>query len=560
MDDEFTPTSTTVPTTSAKTASKPESSNQTLKMVEVYDIEVDELWDVDFKLFCFFEDLHAMEDAIVNLWKKYKDGRIDLVSATVATHAAIGMVSRTEKEILAEHPYLAEYGQSYTDLAMSVFDVEMLRNGRDPDEYLSSPESLEVTPLDEFLYLPTARILMKFSSRTMRDTIKKCAWPPPILQMRFSYIVRPELLEHPKYKKLEEEDRLLSQVLIDLLLIQEAKNVGEQHKSKMQSDFSFFSMFEDEFTKGVRSVWTGGGLSVYNVFASRILLDILDVCGKQALFHRQVLDTIENARRTFDFRVEDDTLDTGEVRWLTKDAGLVRNIYQLITHQFIAPAIWKESYLKHSSIQPPQTIDVYELPAEIRAELEARLGIGPDDGPSEEHKANAKRLNLQPILPAVETDFILKHNPLYCGHFALQLVVEIEEAGVALTNHHFSIFAAAHVYNALRQLNVIQHRWPEMERIIEVHAKPLFAGSIPTTPDTFFRRIAFRTGLTGPLKRFDVDKKWKIQTTLGSKVLKSLLEGKESIERSLLQIENQLAEYTEGAGQGIRLSGDVEGY
>lgn len=46
---------------------------------------------------------------------------------------------------------------------MAVFYAKSLRNGRDPNEYLNSPESLEVTELEEFIYLPTARVLIKMA-------------------------------------------------------------------------------------------------------------------------------------------------------------------------------------------------------------------------------------------------------------------------------------------------------------------------------------------------------------------------------------------------------------
>ena len=49
-------------------------------------------------------------------------------------------------------------------------------------------------------------------------------------------------------------------------------------------------------------------------------------------------------------------------------------------------------------------------------------------------------------------------NPLYCGTILLNLAAMTEEAGVALANHHLSIFGTAHLYNAMRQLDLTQIR------------------------------------------------------------------------------------------------------
>lgn len=100
------------------------------------------------------------------------------------------------------------------------------------------------------------------------------------------------------------------------------------------------------------------------------------------------------------------------------------------------------------------------------------------------------------IRPSDEKQFVLTHNPLLCGRTASSLDVKKEEAGIALANHHLSMFAAAHVYNSLQQLHLSDIRWPEMERIIELHKGPLLANEIPTTPSEMFRRIEYEQALT----------------------------------------------------------------
>lgn len=74
----------------------------------------------------------------------------------------------------------------------------------------------------------------------------------------------------------------------------------------------------------------------------------------------------------------------------------------------------------------------------------------------------------------------MTHGPLLCGTLMLDVDVRQAELGVALANHHLSIFATAYLYNALRQLELVDLIWPEMERIMELQVDPLFAGELTT--------------------------------------------------------------------------------
>jgi hypothetical protein len=49
-----------------------------------------------------------------------------------------------------------------------------------------------------------------------------------------------------------------------------------------------------------------------------------------------------------------------------------------------------------------------------------------------------------------------------------------------LANHHLSALTAAHLHNGLRQMNLTHTRGLEMEKVIEIHLGPIFAGDIPT--------------------------------------------------------------------------------
>lgn len=113
-----------------------------------------------------------------------------------------------------------------------------------------------------------------------------------------------------------------------------------------------------------------------------------------------------------------------------------------------------------------------------------------------QHMATAERLNIRPIEPNPELTYIFTRKPVYCGTLAFKVAVDMEEAGVALANHHLTIFTISHLYNALQQNGLLKDCWPEMDSIIKLHIKALFAGDLPTTPKECHCRFSLQLGLS----------------------------------------------------------------
>ncbi|KAL9623429.1 MAG: hypothetical protein Q9160_002322 [Pyrenula sp. 1 TL-2023] len=499
--------------------------------VDVYELDNDDSEFEDaFALYCFFEDLHAIQEKIRVTWQSFKYGRITLEVATILTHAAIDIVRRLERDALARQKSTDLYRDSYSSLAIPVFFADALRQGQDPYEFLNTPLGLEVRAFDEFIYLPTARTLMKFAK--VGPLLKeKAAWPVPVLQMRFSYISRPDLLEKPGMPT-------------------DQANHGLGKTSNALRESKSLHEFDDEFAKCARELWSRGRVSTNMVLASQLLLDILDICGSQdPPFYRALQDSGKTAENAIDFRIDaGGALDTGEVRWLTKDQQLLLDTYQIVKTHIPNQAFQTLKQLFLQNNPEGQSFSMDDAPPEVKAVIREQMiakGLDPDDGPSEEHKRNAQNLNLKPIRPSYGLNFTMTHNPLCCGALALKLLTNVEEAGIALSNHHLSIFVTAHLYNALRQLDLTQIQSPEFERIVDLHKGAIFASDIPVTPEDMYRRMAYRTGLTGSQKRFNQKQAWKITTGVASASLRQLVESKQSIEFALLQLEDQVEAHTD---------------
>lgn len=209
-DDEFPMTAAEISTSSTKAPTR--------SAHEVFELDVaEESLEDAFELFCFFEDLHQIRDSISRTWQRLARGELSLRVATVITQSGIDIVRHLEKEMLnRRHRNEFDNKHPYLKRSLPPFYADTFLNGEDPEELLNSPKSLEHGSFHDFIFLPTAKTLLKFTS-----VVNKCKdiimWLFPIPQMRFSYMVSPELLELPGYKKRVEDDELLTQLLLEVL-------------------------------------------------------------------------------------------------------------------------------------------------------------------------------------------------------------------------------------------------------------------------------------------------------------------------------------------------------
>jgi hypothetical protein len=128
------------------------------------------------------------------------------------------------------------------------------------------------------------------------------------------------------------------------------------------------------------------------------------------------------------------------------------------------------------------------------------------------------------IRPAPAADFALTHNPLSSGTTMLQLLVKHHEAGLSLANDQLAIFVVTRLYNALRQLHMIETKWDIMERVIRLHKKALFADAIPTKTKDIADSYVYRLNVYGRQKNFAKDEKYELRETGSMQILRLLLE------------------------------------
>ncbi|KAI1144327.1 hypothetical protein F5Y05DRAFT_418364 [Hypoxylon sp. FL0543] len=523
VDDSYHPTPTE---TALATSNTPQHIPDS---VNVFELEEKRAFEDAFSVFCLFEDLNRVRSKLKGTWEDCNSGEINLITATVVTQAAIYMARKGEEGLRSTLFPGKPVDNCYETLAGMMVSTEPITSATDP----MNGSGVDATQLDSFTFLPVARTLLKFV-RTASSCNDTCStWSPPVMPLRFNYIQGPHKAEIPEHSKLQRDDELLSQLLLHLQLPDKVK--GERKDSSEIGDMSMLDPpVRDIFSRNLQPVWTDGKVSLTAVFTAQILLDILGICSDLPNFPRQLAVANAYAWNSFDFKATPEgKLITGDLSWPTSAMDTLLGIYKM-TKQIKAPAFaaMKTSMLETSQTHRLHTWD--NLPLERRTQPDAC------ECPSPEMQTAVERMSQDLIKPEPAIDFAVTHNPLYSGTAMLKLVLEHQEAGLALANHHLSIFVVAHLYNALRQLKMVEQEWPLMEHIIKLHKRALFADVIPTTTDEIADRFSYRINIFQTQKRFYKDEKYKFRAPVATKMICSLLDTQLPVDQVLWQIETQI--------------------
>ncbi|KAL8846511.1 MAG: hypothetical protein Q9198_011288, partial [Flavoplaca austrocitrina] len=129
---------------------------------EVWELIDESSTDIAFIIYCFFEDLHRIQVFLKETWTKYQDGAPDLSTCATTTDLALDLVRRTEDDITSQAPMRLGGTRSYEAISVLIFYAESFKKGNDPYRMPKSDKSLKITPFEEFIYLSTTHILIKF--------------------------------------------------------------------------------------------------------------------------------------------------------------------------------------------------------------------------------------------------------------------------------------------------------------------------------------------------------------------------------------------------------------
>ncbi|TVY81856.1 hypothetical protein LSUE1_G002898 [Lachnellula suecica] len=512
-----------------------------------YELEEEsEEMKMSLMIFCFFEDMHRLQDFIHDTWRSYKANELDLITASLITNSAVDIVRQNEEQILATAPKLFSTKHSYSTIAMVIFSEDALSQGQDPAAKLKSVESLRPTPFDDFIYLSTARALMKF------DYV--CMEPPP---SRAWCIISSA-----------EEDATLPQLMMDAQLFDDYCEVQTKLCLLIKGPeyapypWRYPAPAEDELNSGLRKLRKEGVLSVWLVFAARVFLDVIDILGtdlhrdhmnvpparlsiygsdgpERSRIHRNIIQNRINVKTTvYNFVAGRRVRSCGKVgpsahilgSWY-RDSDFCRIQGHIVQKLGLSDPDWGkmkaykglDDFLSRNKSAKPGTVRAYHAhtsePEFIVKMRESAKGteikdmtlkdlsfatIGSTEfiipsAQSEEENRTASRKRTRPskkyrkidvrtIKPHEDPEYLMGHNPVYCGLWSLYLVVGNEQAGIQLGNYHIVITLVAHLYSEARRSGMLDMRWAEMDEMIDLHLDVVFDGRLPKSAHEAYTR------------------------------------------------------------------------
>ena len=105
------------------------------ELIQQIQYEPDDMdLEYNFAVYCLFDDLHALQENLVQVWADYKSGDIDLSCASLITNTASELVQRAENDFLQTFPPPALSGSHYQPLSISCFMHFAQLRGLDPYE------------------------------------------------------------------------------------------------------------------------------------------------------------------------------------------------------------------------------------------------------------------------------------------------------------------------------------------------------------------------------------------------------------------------------------------
>lgn len=419
---------------------------------DIWELEFDDMIELSFMVYCFFEDLHRIQDFLQQVWKQVAAGDVSFMVASLTTNLALQLVHSTEQEVLSQLASSEERGE-YATLMFHLLPMLM--------EWLTGGVSIAQKARDSqfpgFVYSSTFCILTNYKHGRQASGGVPAVVPHSTVYDPDNTLPDPDLAA---------EDRLLNQLLLDLqikmVLNEGPPRLGSSSLNSTSREFSP-KCVEDVLTTGLLSVIEnpGNDVKLHVVFGARVLLDINKILGtevdngyKSLLHQGAVID--KNTGITWNDR--GGWLQTRQE--LEKDLGSIDVVNQALKISCMVQVLIRGNHMfggKYSFLQSVKPVTLASSP-----------GL---------------------VLPDPDPAFFHKHNPIYCGLESLKLVLGCEHMGISFGNSFRSLAAVAHLYNALRQTGRIKGRWDSLDRMIEVHMSSIFEGSLPTTEEQFIKRV-----------------------------------------------------------------------
>ncbi|KAI9645106.1 hypothetical protein NHQ30_005840 [Ciborinia camelliae] len=499
------------------------NSQATIKStpVETYELDEDPEIDVPFIVFCFFEDLHRIQEFIKDTWTRHKNGDLDISTAYLLTNYATSIVQQEELRILKSLP--AQYfraGSTMLHVVDTIYFPTM--------EYFQAPkEEKDTTDLDNFLYYPVYQIINK----TVRalEACKPYDFPPAVqplsLFLFFNGVERQSTIDSQ-----QEDDVKLTQFLLELAIQEKFKAYEGLTKP--------INEHEDMITRSLRLLVnqrdSARAVPTWMVFGAVLLLDIWRILGNDVGdSHEKLLQKASMAKAVMRYTspgtMEYDTTREDFIQiWQDIHNSIERNPIPYMKHTWLLTIRNKET---------DDTVDalawnIYSIQQKKVKDRVSRMDENFQASPKlpKDHQIcdteigimeviKSKNLSTKWIRHSTDPEFFLRQNPMSTGLQTLRLKLSLERAGLEFVLSNGTSFSIAHIYNAGRQMKYIKGEWASLDKFIDANLHDIFTGGRPKTIHEFYTRALLGMGYSstnlvqhrrqGQIQWRDVYDKWK---------------------------------------------------
>ncbi|KAE9381957.1 hypothetical protein N431DRAFT_491236 [Stipitochalara longipes BDJ] len=515
------------------------------KVLDIYELERSMEEELQFRVFCFFEDLHRVEDFLKETWQQFADGQIDLVSASLVTNVTLTLVRESEEAIKNLSPKL-DIEDSYRSIVSVIHPVAKIATS-----FQSARKMLQRTPLDRFVFRSTFVSMLK-SIRFQDLQPGECSTS----MISISDLYKMTGTELPEDEDIVREDHILTLFLLDIndlvclgLVKQHAEQARRSGQLPPLRDDYHPSPFADEIITGLKSAMLTRNITVANVFQSRVLLSVQKILNGRGLDpYQQLRYDGASAYEALGFKwpprksfFEKPVPEGSPEEWI-RDWGSLSAIKDATLVSFGINKVVKESVVVGSK--------------------QAVLSVGRFDAKDDLFSANSPfsflrgfGFGAEHIEQSLDPAFLYNHNPVYCGMEKLKILVGMEDIGVSLSNRLCSFAPMAHLYNALRQTKLLTESWPAMDHAIKLNMGLLFNGRLPATQHQIVTQylLCFR----GEKRLMEILKKLKFTHAVAnsSRHFEAYLKGTDSAEKLLY---NMIKEDKKRPSMGHRSSSLLE--
>ncbi|ESZ93330.1 hypothetical protein SBOR_6283 [Sclerotinia borealis F-4128] len=491
--------------------------------LETYELDTDPDIDVPFIAFCFFEDLHRIQEFVGDTWKSHANGNLDISSAYLLTNYAVNIVSLEESRIMMSLP--ARYVKPESTMLNIVDNIYFPTM-----EGCHTPgEEKDTTDLDDFLYYPAYQIINK-TLQALQDC-EPDSFPPVVPP--FSLSLFSDGVERQSTIDIRQEDDVrLTQFLLELA-IQEKFQVHGGFMAPPNEPEDIITRYLRLIIKK-RAPGNSKAIPTWIIFGAALLLDIWRILG-------------DNVGDSYTKLLEKSAMAKAMIRYTSP--GTME--YDTTREDFIE--IWQDIHnsIEHNPIpcmkyswlstirdkEPDETAEalawnIYSLQQKEVKERVARMDEDLHAFPKlpKGHQSCAAEMKIKDTIISKnlstkwirhETDpaFFLRQNPLGTGLRTLRLKLSLERAGLEFVLSNGTSFSIAHIYNAGQQMNYIKGNWSSLDKFIDANLHDIFTGGRPTTTHEFYTRALLGMGYSstnlvqhrrqGQIQWRDVYDKWK---------------------------------------------------